>query len=174
MNAYGELKEPRKAPHIPEAMQAWKAASLDPMYGEFLWVNKAVCHFDLKEYTKADKTPSRLYTSGFYKGLDQHRNLKIETAELIMRFERRDEEFAEIKIPRLMKESGPETKAAGENLSCGKLFWDVAKKGISKKKIYSNPSLKNHKTRRTKAVRILIDYTKRLNNSKSFNEKQTG
>jgi len=104
VNAYSELKEPSKSLMILEDMETKQVATLNPMYEVFLWVNTAVCLFDLREYAKSVKTISKLYISPGYKGLDQTLKLKIETAELIIRFERNDLDFAEYKIPRLVKD----------------------------------------------------------------------
>lgn len=104
VNAYSELKEPAKSLAILHDMETHNVAKLNPMYEVFLWVNTAVCLFDLREYAKAAKTISRLYTSAGYKAIDHSLKLKIETAELIIRFERGDLDFAEFKIPRLVKE----------------------------------------------------------------------
>lgn len=104
VNAYSELKRPDKSLEILDEMQEKNVAALNPMYEVFLWVNKAVCLFDLKEYSQSAKTISRLYTSRGYKGITDSLKLKIETAELIIRFERGDMDFAEFKIPRLIKD----------------------------------------------------------------------
>lgn len=104
VNAYSELKEPSKSLAILHDMQEKNVATLNPMYEVFLWVNIAVCLFDLRDYSKSAKTISKLYTSAGYKALDNTLKLKIETAELIIRFERGDLDFAEFKIPRLIKD----------------------------------------------------------------------
>lgn len=104
VNAYSELHEPAKSLAILEDMRDHDVASLNPMYEIFLWLNTAVCLYDLKEYAKAAKTLSRLYTSAGFKGLDEMLKLKIEVAELIIRFRRNDLDFVEYKVPRLYKE----------------------------------------------------------------------
>lgn len=104
VNAYSELKEPAKSLAILHDMQEKNVSALNPMYEVFLWVNMAVCLFDLQDYHRAAKTISKLYTSAAYKALDATLKLKIETAELIIRFERGDLDFAEYKIPRLIKD----------------------------------------------------------------------
>lgn len=166
VNAYSELKEPRKALDILEDMQAREVASLNPMYEVFLWVNTAVCHFDLKEYAKAAKTLSRLYTSGFYKGLDQNLKLKIETAELIMRFERGDEEFAEIKIPRMMKEFGPKNESNRREFIVWEIILGCCKKTDFKKENLFKSLAEELQNTQGEGGQELIDYTQWLNNSK--------
>lgn len=104
VNAYSELREPAKSLAILDDMKAHDVASLNPMYEVFLWVNTAVCLFDLRDYGKAAKTISKLYTSAGFKNLDEALKLKIEVAELIIRFERGDLDFIDYKIPRLLKE----------------------------------------------------------------------
>lgn len=119
VNAYSELREPAKSLAILHDMQAREVASLNPMYEVFLWVNTAVCLFDLREYGRAAKTISKLYTSPGFKGLDGALKLKIETAELIMRFERNDLDFTDFKVPRLVKEYQlKKTPASREYLVC--------------------------------------------------------
>lgn len=111
VNAYSELREPGKALSILQDMEEHNVAKLNPMYEVFLWVNMSVCLFDMREYAKAAKSVARLFTSAAYRSLDSNLKLKIETAELIIRFEKGDWDFAEFKIPRMQKEHVLEKKS---------------------------------------------------------------
>jgi len=127
VNAYSELREPGKSLAILQDMQEHDVASLNPMYEVFLWVNTAVCLFDLKDYSKAAKTISKLYTSRGFKTLDEALKLKIETAELIIRFERGDLDFVDYKVPRLFKEYNLKKGSQSREYLVGEIISGLAK-----------------------------------------------
>lgn len=104
VNAYSELKNHRKALEVLEEADELNIAAINPTYEIFTLMNSAICRYELGEYSKAAKTIGRLYLSKAYKGIDPALKLKIEAAELIIRYEKGDLDFLEYRIGQFLKD----------------------------------------------------------------------
>jgi len=75
-----------------------------PHYHVFIYLNLTVLYFDNLNYKQALRSLVRLTMEDGYQNLDVLLRMKITVAELIIRYELRDEEFLEKRIEQVKKE----------------------------------------------------------------------
>lgn len=92
VNNYSVLN-PQKAIDILQSLIESDVIKNHPFYGLFVYMNLAICFFDIKEYHKSIKSLSKLFLQETFKKADQMLKLKTSVAELIIRLELNDPEF---------------------------------------------------------------------------------
>lgn len=104
VNAFAELKQHQKALEELEEAEQLKITGLNPSYEIFAMINTAICLYELHQYARAAKTLGRLYLLNGFRRLDNSLKIKVEVAELIIRYEKGDFEQADYKWRMLMKD----------------------------------------------------------------------
>lgn len=102
VNNYSRLN-PDKALEILNDLQTSKIPIENPFYRIFIHVNQAIIHYDKSEYKKAAKHLSSLYLLDTYESADSGLRLKIQVAELIIRYELNDDDQLNRKIKEINK-----------------------------------------------------------------------
>ncbi|MEO0312189.1 MAG: hypothetical protein RIQ89_1846 [Bacteroidota bacterium] len=97
------VTDTQRAIKVLEEMRTIKKITSVPYYEMFIYLNNAICHFDLMQYTQAVKNLSKLYVTESYKGADASFKLRINVFELILRVELADVDNFEIKWQQLNK-----------------------------------------------------------------------
>ncbi len=82
-----------------------------PHYHVFIYVNLTVLNFDGQNYKQALRSLVRLTMEEGYINLDVNLRMKITIAELIIRYELKDEEFLEKRIEQVKKEFAVQLKS---------------------------------------------------------------
>lgn len=77
-----------------------------PFYEMFIYLNLAVCFFDLKDYHGSIRHLNKLLTLDGYVAADKSLKFKIAIAELIIRYELRNFDVLEIKLRQVRKDYG--------------------------------------------------------------------
>lgn len=73
-------------------------------YQQFIWINRFLLLFDLKDYHKAARSLTKLYLLKDYRNYDEAIRYKIAVADLITRYELGDFETLEYKIKQSIKD----------------------------------------------------------------------
>lgn len=81
-----------------------------PHYHVFIYLNLMVLYFDNYNYKLSLRSLVRLTMEEGYQNLDVNLRMKITVAELIIRYELKDEEFLEKRIEQVKKEFAPQLK----------------------------------------------------------------
>ena len=100
---YSKLN-PDKAIAILDDLKDNEKIKSSSYYQLFVYLNLAVLFFDKHQYSKAVKNLSRLYLLDGYKDTDKSLRFKIAIAELIIRYELKDEELLLLKIEQVRKD----------------------------------------------------------------------
>ncbi len=82
-----------------------------PHYHVFIYLNLMVLHFDNQNYKQAIRNLVRLTMEDGFQNLDVNLRMKITVAELIIRYELKDEEFLEKRIEQVKKEFSEQLKS---------------------------------------------------------------
>lgn len=135
---YSEIDK-EKAIEILEEAKSMKAIQKLPIYTVFIYLNLAVLFFDLAQYKKALKGLVHMKLQDDYKKLDEAFRLKINVAEMIIRFELKDEDMVEKLIIDTKQEF--DNLLGSANLKEEKLFLDVLGKMIYTSSVNSDSKL---------------------------------
>jgi hypothetical protein len=100
---YSETDKERAVAILEEA-KSEKAIQKLPAYTAFIYLNLSVLFFDLKDFKKALKNLVYMKLQDDYRNLDESFRLKINIAELIIRFELNDFDAVEKNLLTLRKE----------------------------------------------------------------------
>jgi hypothetical protein len=72
-------------------------------YDQFINLNRAVLHFQMKKYSDAVRSITKLYVNDHYKRTDRNFKLKIEISEVIMQYESGDNETVDRRVKQIKK-----------------------------------------------------------------------
>lgn len=99
-------QDKEKAVSILEEAKKEKAIQKLPVYTAFIYLNLSVLYFDLRQFKKALKSLVQMKLEDDYKNLDVAFRLKINLAELIIRYELNDYDLVEKGVSSISKEFG--------------------------------------------------------------------
>lgn len=103
VNNYGHVNKSRAIEMLLEA-RSNKVIKNNPVNLVFILLQLALQYFDTQQYKQAAKSISTLKMSDGFSSLDNGLQLKIDTAELIIRFEQGDHDLLEYLITRVKKD----------------------------------------------------------------------
>jgi len=103
-------KDRNKAIELLNEMKENAVIMKQPHYHVFIYVNLTVAYFDNLNYKQALRSLVRLTMEDGYQNLDVNLRMKIIIAELIIRYELKDEEFLEKRIEQVKKEFAEQLK----------------------------------------------------------------
>ena len=104
-------KDRNKAIEVLNEIKENAVIMKQPHYHVFIYLNLTVLYFDNLNYKQALRSLVRLTMEDGYQNLDVLLRMKITVAELIIRYELRDEEFLEKRIEQVKKEFGEQLKS---------------------------------------------------------------
>ncbi len=100
---YSKLDK-EKAIEILNEMKENEKIRSTPFYEMFVYLNLAVTYFDKKDFHQSIRSLNKIYMLEGYKTADRSLQFKIGIAELIIRFELKDEDMVEYKIKQVKKD----------------------------------------------------------------------
>jgi hypothetical protein len=100
---YSQLDKNR-ALEIIDELSANEKIKNNSFYQQFIWINRFLLLFDLKDYHKAARSLTKLYLLKDYKNYDETIRYKIAVADLITRFELNDLETLTYKMKQTSKD----------------------------------------------------------------------
>ena len=103
-------KDRNKAIEILNEIKENPVITKQPHYHVFVYLNLMVLYFDNYNYRQSLRSLVRLTMEEGYQNLDVNLRMKITVAELIIRYELKDEEFLEKRIEQVRKEFSAELK----------------------------------------------------------------
>ncbi len=104
-------KDRDKAIEVLNEIKENPVITKQPHYHVFIYLNLTVLHFDNQNYKQALRSLVRLRMEDGFQNLDVNLRMKITVAELIIRYELKDEEFLEKRIEQGKKEFSEQLKA---------------------------------------------------------------
>lgn len=104
-------KDRNKAIEILNEIKENEVIMKQPHYHVFIYLNLTVLNFDNYNYKQSLRSLVRLTMEDGYQNLDVNLRMKITIAELIIRYELKDEEFLEKRIEQVRKEFATQLKS---------------------------------------------------------------